>query len=81
MTPRLAVFVFQSVLPFAYASSFRLLLLRLCSNRCAEAIVAYRNSLLKRLNIVHGSKILTIIIMFQCVSVGDNTRACVPQFI
>ena len=30
--------LFSSVLPFAYASSFRLLLLRLCSNRCAEAL-------------------------------------------
>ena len=35
----------------------------LCSNRCAEALVAYRNSLLNRLNIDHGGKILTIIII------------------
>ena len=35
------------VLPFAYASSFRLLLLRLCNNRCAEAIVVNRNSQLE----------------------------------
>ena len=41
--------LFFSVLHFAYASSFRLLLLRLCSNRCAEALVVYRNSLLNRL--------------------------------
>ena len=39
-----------------------LLLLRLCSNRCAEALVAYRNSLLNRFNIVQGGKILTIMI-------------------
>ena len=44
------------------AASFRLLLLRQCSNGCAKAIVAYRNSLLNRLSIVHGGKILTIII-------------------
>ena len=38
--------------PVSYASSFRLLLLRLCSNRCAEALVVYRNSLLNRLTAV-----------------------------
>ena len=31
--------LFSSVLPFTYASSFRLLLLQLCNNRCAEALV------------------------------------------
>ena len=41
--------LFSSVLPFADASSFLLLLLRLCSNRCVEALVAYRNSLLNGL--------------------------------
>ena len=35
-----------------------LLLILLCSNRFAEALVAYRNSLLNRLNIVHGGKFL-----------------------
>ena len=30
------------VLLFAYASSFRLLLLRLCNNRCAEALGVYQ---------------------------------------
>ena len=40
-----------------------LLLLRLCSNRCVEALVAFRNSLLNRWNVVHGGKILTIIII------------------
>ena len=47
---------------FLSRSCFWLLLLRLCSNRCAEALVAYRSSILNRLNIVHGGKILTIII-------------------
>ena len=51
--------LFSTVLHFAYASSFRLLL----SNWCAEALVAYRNSLLNRLSIVHGGKILIIIII------------------
>ena len=37
VTPRLGVFVFKSILYFAYAYSFRLTLLRPCSNRCAEA--------------------------------------------
>ena len=36
-----------------------------CSNRCAEALVAFRNSLLNHLNIVHGGKILTIIIIIH----------------
>ena len=39
VTPRLEFMLFSSVLPFAYASSFRLLLSQLCSNRCAEALV------------------------------------------
>ena len=38
VTARLGVFVILQCVPFAYASSFRLLLLRLCSNRCAEAL-------------------------------------------
>ena len=38
VTPRLGVFVILHCTPFAYASSFWLLLLRLCSNRCAEAL-------------------------------------------
>ena len=54
-----------------------LLLLRLCSNRCDEALVAYRNSLLNRWNIVHGGKILTIIIIiittFSIVLVANST--------
>ena len=38
-----------------------------CSNRCADALVGYRNSSLNRLYIVHGGKILLIIIIiFQC---------------
>ena len=40
----------------------RLLLLRLCGNGCAEALVAYSSSLLNRLTIVHGGNILTIIV-------------------
>ena len=39
VTPRLGVFVILQCTLFAYASSFRLLLLRLCNNRCAEALV------------------------------------------
>ena len=44
--------LFSSALPLAYASSFRLLLLRLCSNRCAEALVIYTNFILNRLTAV-----------------------------
>ena len=36
--------LFSSVLPSLYASSFRLLLLRLCNNRCAEALVVKHKS-------------------------------------
>ena len=44
VTPRLAVSVIYKCTSFrVLASSFRLLLLRLCSNRCAESLVAYRN--------------------------------------
>ena len=44
VTLRLGVFVILlfTVLPFGYGSAFWLLLLRLCSNRCAEALVVYR---------------------------------------
>ena len=64
MTPRLGVSVIKKCTSFrVLASSFRLLLLRLCSNRCAEALVAFIHSLLNRLGIVHGGKILTIIII------------------
>ena len=41
----LLLLFFRFCYPFAYGSSFRLLLLRLCSIRCAEALVAYRSSL------------------------------------
>ena len=37
--PRMRFFLFSSLLPFAYAASFRLLLLQLGNNRCAEALV------------------------------------------
>ena len=64
VTPCLVVSINKKCTPFhVLESSSRLLLLRLCSNMCAEALVAYRNSLLNRLNIVHGGKILTIIII------------------
>ena len=64
VTPSLGVSVIQNCTSFrVLASFFRLLLLRLCSNRCAEALLAYTSSLLNRLNIVHGCKILTIIII------------------
>ena len=45
--------ILQSILPFAYASSFRPLLWRLCSNRCAEALAVkfYIESPLLRLMI------------------------------
>ena len=47
-----------------HVSSFGLLLLRLCSiGVLREALVMYRSSLLKLLSIVHGGKILTIIII------------------
>ena len=35
--------LFSSVLHFSYASSFRPLLLRLCSNRCAEALLTHQS--------------------------------------
>ena len=35
-----------------HASSFRLLIVRICGNICAEALVVYRNSLLNRLTAV-----------------------------
>ena len=35
----LGSFVILTVLPFSHASSFRLLLLRLCNNMCAEALL------------------------------------------
>ena len=42
VTPRLGVSINQKCTSFCVlASSFRLLLLRLCSNRCAEALVVY----------------------------------------
>ena len=40
-----------------------LLLLRLCNNRCAEALVVYRNSLLNRLTAVNNNKINSITII------------------
>ena len=50
VTPRLGVNINYKCTSFrVLASSFRLLLLRLCSNRCAEALVVYRNPLLSRL--------------------------------
>ena len=53
VTPRLGVSINLKSTSFCIlASSFRLLLLRLCSNRCAEAFVVYRNSLLNRLTAV-----------------------------
>ena len=49
VTPRLVVSINYKCTSFrVLASTFRLLLLRLCSNRCAEALLAYRNSLLNR---------------------------------
>ena len=64
VTSRLGVSINYKCTSFrVLASSFRLLLVRLCTNRCAEALAAYRNSLLNRWNIVHGVKILTIIIL------------------
>ena len=64
VTPRLGVSVIEECTSFCVLTScFRLLLLRLCNNRCAEALVAYRNSLLNRLNIGHGGKIPTIMII------------------
>ena len=52
--PRLVVILIRSVRTSfrVLASTFRLLLFRLCSNRCAEAMVVYRNCLLNRLTAV-----------------------------
>ena len=53
VTPCLGVSIDKKCTSFrVLASSFRLILLRLCSNRCAEALVVYRNSLLNRLTAV-----------------------------
>ena len=53
VTPRFGVLVFEKCTLFRFlASSFWLLLLRLGSNRCAETLVVYRNSLLNRLTAV-----------------------------
>ena len=74
VTPCLGVCVILQCISFhVHTSSSRRLLLRLCSNRCAEAIMAYRNSLLivflmKGLEVstqfllYHGGKFLIIII-------------------
>ena len=53
VTPRLGVFVILQCISFCVCISFWLLLLRLCSNMCAEALVAYISSLLNRLGVVH----------------------------
>ena len=68
-------------LHFAYASSFPLLLLRLCSNRCDEALLAYINSLLNRLSIVHGGKISTIIIIIIIIIRSSVTKFHLIVFI
>ena len=53
VTPCWGVFINLKCTSFrVLASSFRLLLLRLCSSRCAEALVVHRNSLLNRLTAV-----------------------------
>ena len=53
LTPCLGVSInLKCTLFRVLASSFQLLLLRLCSNRCAEALVIHRNSLLNILTAV-----------------------------
>ena len=53
VTPRLGVFVIpQCTSFFGYAASFPLLLLRLCCNMSAEALVVCINSLLNRFTAV-----------------------------
>ena len=53
VTTRLGVSINEKCTSFrVLASSFRLLLLRLCSSMCAESLVVYRNSLLNRLTAV-----------------------------
>ena len=49
-TPRLGVSaILQCISYHVHASYFRLLLLPMCSNKCVEALVVYRNYLLNRL--------------------------------
>ena len=57
--------LFSSALPSAYASSFPLLLLPLFSNRCADALMVYKNSFLNRLTAVlkRLSNLIIIIII------------------
>ena len=53
VTPHLGVFVILQCSSFrVHESSFLLLLLRQCSNRCAEAFVVFRNSHLNRLAVI-----------------------------
>ena len=62
VTFRLVVFVILQCTSL-YASSFRLLLLRLYSNRCVEALVVYRNYLLNRLTASKDVNELVIIMI------------------
>ena len=60
----LGSFCYSLVTSFrVHASSFRLLLLRLCGNRCAEALVIYRNSLMGLLLSKEVMQLKTIIII------------------
>ena len=72
VTPRLGFFVILQCTSFSvciFILATIITSMQKLTNWCAEALVAYRNSLLNRLSIVQGVKILTIIIIIIIESI------------